>query len=132
MLHICSRQAFRRTNKSLQSCSGRTERDEAKKIKPGTTGGQVYDVGRQVIEKSGYIKYLGPAFGHGHTGGPNDVNVSKNNAVQLRAGMYLTLHPSIYVFGSGVACILGEPSLVTDRGYETLWSTTKLVKRMTS
>ncbi|NSZ87716.1 aminopeptidase P family protein [Agrobacterium tumefaciens] len=90
------------------------------KIRPGVTAGEVHAAAVDVIEQGGwdspFLHRTGRGIGYSDWDG---IELKANSAVQLQAGMVLSVEPGIYVDGIGGARF-GDTVLVTDSGYEVL------------
>lgn len=95
-------------------------------VKPGVRGGDLWNIGYDIAERSGYGDYVN--FIHfGHTIGPSIVGrtvAGDGVDYQVKSGSFVNIEPGIFVPEVGSACI--ENTLyVSDDGAEPLNTTDK-------
>ena len=83
------------------------------------------DKARDVIDKAGYGKYFTTRLGHGigymvH----ESPDMKQSNKRHLERGMAFTIEPGIYIPGE-VGCRIEDTLLISDKGTEILFKTTK-------
>ena len=84
---------------------------------------------RDVIDKAGYGKYFTTRLGHGigymvH----ESPDMKQSNKRHLERGMAFTIEPGIYIPGE-VGCRIEDTLLISDKGTEILFKTTKMCIR---
>jgi Xaa-Pro aminopeptidase len=89
-------------------------------IRPGVTCHQVDEAARSIIAKAGHDKHFGHGLGHGIGLQIHEApRLSRNQNVELRPGMVVTVEPGIYLPGWGGVRI-EDDILVTAKGHEVL------------
>ena len=89
-------------------------------IRPGATCHQVDEAARSIIAKAGHDKHFGHGLGHGIGLQIHEApRLSRNQNVELRPGMVVTVEPGIYLPGWGGVRI-EDDILVTAKGHEVL------------
>ena len=90
-------------------------------IRPGVTGGELWDVGIEVARAGGLESWaqLGHHKGLLPGGSPRRIAFMPGNATPLDAGQTVVVHPGFFDAATGEAAFLGDTVLITDDGYQS-------------
>ncbi len=105
----------------------RAQEESIAKAKAGMLCSELDQVGRSVIEKTGYGANFGHSLGHGLGMRVHESpSVSSNSEVKLEKGMVITIEPGIYISDWGGVRI-EDVVVITDSGCRVLTRSSKLL-----
>jgi Xaa-Pro aminopeptidase len=106
----------RRSERALLDVARRSLEAMLARLRPGVTGGELWDAGLAPIEAAGMQPRgrLGHSVGFTGVTGPERFTILPGNDTPLRDGLAFVLHPCVYDKGSGAVVQLGDTLAMRD------------------